>query len=68
MTCPTVKQCIGASSECFRKSSSTNAKQCRNFLRKNNHLHFQKLLKIFVCMCLQCYNVATPLLVLVRCR
>lgn len=68
ITCPTVKQCIGASSECFRKSSSTNAKQYQNFLRKNNHLNFQKLQKIFVSMCLQCYNVATPLLVDVRCR
>lgn len=68
ITCPTVKQCIGASSECFRKSSNTNAKQYQNFLRKNNHLNFQKLQKIFVSMCLQCYNVATPLLVDVRCR
>lgn len=68
ITCPSVKQCIGASSECFRKSSSTNAKQYQNFLRKNNHLNFQKLQKIFVSMCLQCYNVATPLLVDVRCR
>lgn len=50
MTCPTVKQCIGASLECFRKSSSTNAKQCRNFLRKNNHYFtFSKIAKN-ICM------------------